>query len=202
MAGDGAATEAGHGCQSCGLEFRDEALIREHYKSELHLYNLRRRSAGLAPVEAALFARKQAAAARAVAARTAEASAESTTFSCPFSRKVFKSKPQFDQYQRSKKYLQLKAKAEAAAAGAAQAAEASAADCEGEASASGTGGSVATDESGSSIKDVPVSRSDGEAPSSAASASASSARKEPEWDAMTVFTHCMFDNTPVEGLAE
>jgi pre-60S factor REI1 len=186
--------EAGHRCQSCGLEFRDEGLIREHYKSDLHLYNLRRRSAGLAPVDMALFARKQAAAAAAVAARTAEETAAPTIFACPYSRKVFKSKAQFDQYQRSKKYLQLKAKAETETA---KAAEADAAAAE-----SGAGGSEAAVSAEASADGSKAASADEESSEAgAASASASSARKEPEWDTMTVFTHCMFDNSPIDGLA-
>ncbi|GAA5969989.1 hypothetical protein JCM11641_000220 [Rhodosporidiobolus odoratus] len=42
-------------CLSCQLAFRDAASQREHYATELHRYNSRRRVAGLGPVTQELF---------------------------------------------------------------------------------------------------------------------------------------------------
>ena len=42
-------------CLSCSLAFTDAASQREHYQTELHRYNSKRRVAGLAPISLDLF---------------------------------------------------------------------------------------------------------------------------------------------------
>lgn len=42
-------------CLSCSLAFPDAASQREHYATDLHRYNSKRRVAGLGPVTATLF---------------------------------------------------------------------------------------------------------------------------------------------------
>ncbi|EER00831.1 conserved hypothetical protein [Perkinsus marinus ATCC 50983] len=37
-------------CNACGLEFPDSAEQRDHYKSDFHVYNTKRKVAGLAPI--------------------------------------------------------------------------------------------------------------------------------------------------------
>jgi len=50
-------------CIACKLEFTDNTLMREHYKSDFHRFNLKRKSAGLPSVNQVLFDEKVALAA-------------------------------------------------------------------------------------------------------------------------------------------
>jgi len=50
-------------CIACKLEFVDNGLMREHYKSDYHRFNLKRKSAGLPSVSQVLFDEKVALAA-------------------------------------------------------------------------------------------------------------------------------------------
>lgn len=45
-------------CIACKLEFTDNTLMREHYKSDFHRFNLKRKSAGLPSVNQVLFDEK------------------------------------------------------------------------------------------------------------------------------------------------
>ena len=44
-----------HACNQCALYFQDQKAQREHYKTEFHLYNMKRRVAGLDPIEQTVF---------------------------------------------------------------------------------------------------------------------------------------------------
>lgn len=46
-------------CLCCHLLFESSDLHREHYRSELHRFNLKRKVAGLAPVTGEVFEAKQ-----------------------------------------------------------------------------------------------------------------------------------------------
>lgn len=48
-------------CVACQLSFGSLDGLKDHYKTELHVYNLRRKTAGLAPVAEAAFQRRKAA---------------------------------------------------------------------------------------------------------------------------------------------
>lgn len=45
-------------CIACKLEFTDNTLMRDHYKSDFHRFNLKRKSAGLPSVNQVLFDEK------------------------------------------------------------------------------------------------------------------------------------------------
>jgi pre-60S factor REI1 len=45
-------------CNTCHLTFTTSAEMREHYKTNLHRFNLKRKGAGLRPVSEALFDKK------------------------------------------------------------------------------------------------------------------------------------------------
>lgn len=45
-------------CFTCRLVFDNSDLMREHYKSDLHRFNLKRKVAGLPPVQEALYLQK------------------------------------------------------------------------------------------------------------------------------------------------
>jgi pre-60S factor REI1 len=141
-------------CISCGLSF-DEGVIRDHYRSDFHRYNLKRTAAGLPPVDQSLFETRRKAAEAAIASKAAAEAAEPTHFRCEITGKVFKTRAQFEQHLKSKKFQLAKAKHEE---GLAKKASASAEE---------------------TVRPPPV---------------------EPDWESMTVFTHCMFDNEPVDGL--
>lgn len=48
-------------CVSCDLAFSSLGEVKAHYKTELHVYNLKRKTAGIAPVSEAAFLRRKAA---------------------------------------------------------------------------------------------------------------------------------------------
>lgn len=45
-------------CFTCRLVFDDSDKMREHYKTDFHRFNLKRKVAGLPPVQEALFLQK------------------------------------------------------------------------------------------------------------------------------------------------
>lgn len=49
-------------CTACGVTFADAESQKAHYKSDWHRYNLRRKVAGLPPVDKGSFDRRLAAA--------------------------------------------------------------------------------------------------------------------------------------------
>jgi pre-60S factor REI1 len=46
-------------CITCHMLFTDGAAQRDHYKAEVHRFNLKRKVAGLAPVTADVYDAKQ-----------------------------------------------------------------------------------------------------------------------------------------------
>ncbi len=52
------ASTSGHTCTSCAVLFRDTELQRDHYKTDWHRYNLKRKVAELAPVTLEVFREK------------------------------------------------------------------------------------------------------------------------------------------------
>jgi pre-60S factor REI1 len=67
-------SEFNYTCISCSLAFITASLQRQHYTSDLHRYNAKRRVAGLPPVSAAVFNEK-------VLERRAQANPTSTSAS-------------------------------------------------------------------------------------------------------------------------
>jgi pre-60S factor REI1 len=45
-------------CIACRLEFTDNVVMKEHYKSDFHRFNLKRKAAGLPSVNQQLFDQK------------------------------------------------------------------------------------------------------------------------------------------------
>lgn len=88
-----------HTCLNCNVKFRDADAQRDHYKTDWHRYNLKRRVAELPPVTAEEFQR------RIIQQRTVDeqASQETTTY-CAACRKQFISDKSYDNHLNSKKH--------------------------------------------------------------------------------------------------
>jgi len=172
-------------CVSCGLDFEGDLTgLKEHYRGDLHRYNLKRRAAGMPPIDAAMFQRLRGAAAAALEAESAAAAAEPKVFECKLSNKRFKTRAQFEQYQRSKKYKVLAAKAASRAAEEAERPAAAAASASKAAPTPAAGAAAAS----------------AGALDAASDADAAEERTEPDFDSMTEDSHCMFDAFPVDDL--
>lgn len=88
-------------CINCSVRFANAEIQRDHYKTDWHRYNLKRKVAVLPPVTAEEFAR------RVIQQRTAEENAreeEQSTLYCNVCRKPFNSKNGFDNHLNSKKH--------------------------------------------------------------------------------------------------
>lgn len=89
-------------CNACNLTLADELAIKEHYRTELHNLNSRRRAADLAPLTPIAFDRLEAAKA-AQQQLQQEAEAE-VIFICDACHKKFRSEGQFETHNASKKH--------------------------------------------------------------------------------------------------
>lgn len=100
-------SEAVHTCLNCNVKFRDADAQRDHYKTDWHRYNLKRRVAELPPVTAEEFQR------RVIQQRAADEQAlyETTTY-CSACRKQFISDKSYDNHLNSKKHKESAAKFE------------------------------------------------------------------------------------------
>lgn len=88
-----------HTCLNCSVRFKDAEIQREHYKTDWHRYNLKRRVAELPPVTAEEFQK------RVLQQRTAdEVALQETTLYCTACRKQFTSDKSFDNHLNSKKH--------------------------------------------------------------------------------------------------
>lgn len=84
---------------NCNVKFRDADAQRDHYKTDWHRYNLKRRVAELPPVTAEEFQR------RVIQQRTADEHAlQETTTYCSACRKQFISEKSYDNHLNSKKH--------------------------------------------------------------------------------------------------
>uniref|UniRef100_A0A0K8TMN5 Putative c2h2-type zn-finger protein n=1 Tax=Tabanus bromius TaxID=304241 RepID=A0A0K8TMN5_TABBR len=87
-------------CITCSVKFNDADIQREHYKTDWHRYNLKRRVAELAPVTAEEFRK------RVIEQKTAELDAsKETRFYCNACRKQFSSQNAHDNHLNSKKHM-------------------------------------------------------------------------------------------------
>lgn len=92
-------SEAAHTCLNCNVKFRDADAQRDHYKTDWHRYNLKRRVAELPPVAAEEFQR------RVIQQRAADEQAlQETTTYCSACRKQFISDKSYDNHLNSKKH--------------------------------------------------------------------------------------------------
>eukprot|EP00958_Prasinococcus_capsulatus_P019845 scaffold2514_cov373-Prasinococcus_capsulatus_cf.AAC.6 len=95
-----AASGAGLYCSTSNTTFESEEALREHYKSDWHRYNLKRKVAGLPPVTREWFESRRAA----LQAATAAPSQEASTWICQLTGKKFKNEATYKAFTESKKY--------------------------------------------------------------------------------------------------
>nr|CAG4638452.1 EOG090X06E3 [Cyclestheria hislopi] len=88
-------------CISCHVAFKEAGLQREHYKTDWHRYNLKRKVAELPPVSAETFQER-------VLAQRAELAkneaAQSYTAYCEYCRKKFSSEKSYNNHVKSNKH--------------------------------------------------------------------------------------------------
>eukprot|EP00210_Caulerpa_lentillifera_P004890 g4666.t1 len=89
-------------CSTAGSVFKDKKAFTEHYKSEFHLYNLKRRVAGLPPVSREWFEeRKKQLIATALSKKPQQIWTE------PLTKKKFQSEATYNAFIASKKYKSI-----------------------------------------------------------------------------------------------
>jgi hypothetical protein len=100
MATDGR-SESGFYCSTSGTYFVDKESLSEHYKSDFHRYNLKRKVAGLPPVTHEWFEARK--------VQLSQTSAEATTkvWIDPLTKKKFSSENTYQAHIKSKKYQEL-----------------------------------------------------------------------------------------------
>ncbi|XP_046743076.1 zinc finger protein 622 [Diprion similis] len=81
-------------CITCRVAFRDLDIQRQHYKSDWHRYNLKRKVADLPPVTSDEFQRRV----------IAQRGKEEQSYNCKACRKSFNTKNQFENHAISKKH--------------------------------------------------------------------------------------------------
>jgi len=92
-------------CQTCGLGFDSSVAHKEHYRTELHRYNLKRRTNDLGPVSETEYQRRKAAA-QSLAGLSAP-STEAFHAKCQPCNRSFASKATLDQHLKSRKHLTM-----------------------------------------------------------------------------------------------
>lgn len=96
-------------CGTAGTYFQERETLSEHYKSEFHRYNLKRKVAGLPPVTREWYEAR-----RSQLISSSGTPIQKTWFD-PLTRKKFYSENTFLAYTRSKKYLDIVKKSDEAA---------------------------------------------------------------------------------------
>lgn len=105
MAAAGERQASGFYCSTSGTYFNDKESLTEHYKSDFHRYNLKRKVAGLPPVTREWFdARK---AQLMVSSAASNAVPVVKTWIDPLTKKKFMSESTYNTFVSSKKYLEL-----------------------------------------------------------------------------------------------
>lgn len=90
---------SGHTCLNCNVKFQNADIQREHYKTDWHRYNLKRRVAELPPVTAEEFQK------RVLQQRTADEEAQQeVSLYCSACRKQFISDKSYENHLNSKKH--------------------------------------------------------------------------------------------------
>lgn len=95
-------TEEGIYCATAGSVFTNKHAFTEHYKSDFHLYNLKRRVAGLPPVTREWFEARKAQVLAAAAEKPKQ-----QVWTDPLTKKKFQSEATYQAYLQSKKYQSL-----------------------------------------------------------------------------------------------
>ena len=94
--------EQGYYCSTAGVAFADKQSLHDHYKSEWHRYNLKRKVAGLPPVSKEWFEAR-----RAQLQNTTNQRPVSKTWVDPLTGKRFGSENTYQTFVNSKKYKNL-----------------------------------------------------------------------------------------------
>jgi pre-60S factor REI1 len=89
-------------CISCRVAFKDAEVQRQHYKTDWHRYNLKRKIAELPPVTAEDFQRRVL-----LQREKVEADAQEVSFYCEPCRKAFSSQNAYDNHLLSKKHKEI-----------------------------------------------------------------------------------------------
>ncbi|CAD7703810.1 unnamed protein product [Ostreobium quekettii] len=103
MAAEG--SDGGLYCSTSGTYFTDKDALTQHYRSDFHIYNLRRKVAGLPPVTKEWFDGRKHQIAR--AASKSSPGAGNRVWIDPLTQKKFSSEKTYASFVRSKKYKRL-----------------------------------------------------------------------------------------------
>ncbi|KAF9185237.1 hypothetical protein BGZ51_002761 [Haplosporangium sp. Z 767] len=98
-------------CLACHVAFKTADIQREHYRSDWHRYNLKRKMVELPPVSAEMFAQKVVA--QQQKAADDQAAAESSSNDCKTCRKSYSSENAYQNHLVSKKHKEMEAKLKA-----------------------------------------------------------------------------------------
>lgn len=93
-------------CSTSGTYFTDKESLTEHYKSDFHRYNLKRKVAGLPPVTREWFDSRKAVLTGS-GASSAAGTAVTRVWTDPLTKKKFSSENTYQAHLRSKKYREL-----------------------------------------------------------------------------------------------
>eukprot|EP00878_Enallax_costatus_P023421 GHUV01024912.1.p1 GENE.GHUV01024912.1~~GHUV01024912.1.p1 ORF type:complete len:133 (+),score=42.46 GHUV01024912.1:266-664(+) len=96
-----ATKQDGFYCSTSGTYFSDKESLAEHYKSDFHRYNLKRKVAGLPPVTKEWFE------ARKAQLTTATTSPHQKMWFDPLTKKKFQTQNTYQAHVNSKKYQEL-----------------------------------------------------------------------------------------------
>jgi len=86
-------------CSTCHIKFDSVVNYKLHLSTEFHLYNTKRRMAGLAPISEDIFEEKKAQMVSANASAISE-----VVYKCQACNKIFKSAEQMEEHKKSKKH--------------------------------------------------------------------------------------------------
>ncbi|PNH04777.1 Zinc finger protein [Tetrabaena socialis] len=103
---DAGRAQTGFFCSTSGTYFTDKESLAEHYKSDFHRYNLKRKVADLPPVTKEWFEARKAQLSSTAAGTTAAAGVQQTWID-PLTKKKFNTENTYLVFVRSKKYLEL-----------------------------------------------------------------------------------------------
>ncbi|PNW70351.1 hypothetical protein CHLRE_17g716400v5 [Chlamydomonas reinhardtii] len=103
---DAARAQTGFYCSTSGTYFADKESLTEHYRSDFHRYNLKRKVAGLPPVTKEWFEARKAQLSSTAASATAAAPVQRVWVD-PLTKKKFNTENTYQVFVGSKKYAEL-----------------------------------------------------------------------------------------------
>uniref|UniRef100_A0A7S0UW75 ZN622/Rei1/Reh1 zinc finger C2H2-type domain-containing protein n=1 Tax=Polytomella parva TaxID=51329 RepID=A0A7S0UW75_9CHLO len=95
--------ETGFYCSTSGTYFYDKESLTQHYRSDFHRYNLKRKAAGLPPVTQEWFETRKAQ----LLAKPAQETVDEKVWLDPLTKRKFMTENTYSSFVRSKKYLEL-----------------------------------------------------------------------------------------------